>query len=110
MPISKLEKGDDFHYMKINDPTSAGLSATKLSQSLGVGTAARNGRAGSVQGDNEDHVRLSNLASVVQSLSGDSPDRAARVERLAMQVQSGQYQVDSMALSSKIVGAALQGF
>jgi anti-sigma28 factor (negative regulator of flagellin synthesis) len=67
-------------------------------------------RSGSALGDSDDHVQLSNLASVVHSLSSESPDRAARVERLAMQVQSGQYQVDSMALSSSIVGAALQGF
>jgi flagellar biosynthesis anti-sigma factor FlgM len=96
--------------MKINDPTAGALSATKLSQSLGVASGARNMRSGSARGDGDDHVQLSNLASVVQSLSSESPDRAARVQRLAMQVQSGQYQVDSMALSSSIVGAALQGF
>lgn len=97
--------------MKINDPGADGLTATKLSQSLGIGgPGTRNGRAGAAANGSEDQVHLSNLASVVHSLSSESPERAARIERLAMQVQSGQYSVDSKALSSSLVGAALEGF
>ncbi|MEO8662365.1 MAG: flagellar biosynthesis anti-sigma factor FlgM [Bryobacteraceae bacterium] len=97
--------------MKINDTTSAGVSAGKLGEAQAAATARGGRNQGStVNGGSGDQVQLSNLASTVRSLATDSPDRAARVTQLEQAVQSGRYQVNSMDLSSSMVNAALGGF
>lgn len=98
--------------MKINDPSSAGIGSTKLGESQAAGSVGRGGRsnaaaAGAGAGD---QVQLSDLASTVRALSSDSPERTARLERLAMEVQSGRYEVNAQALSASIVDGALKGF
>lgn len=47
------------------------------------------------------------LLSLAQNVSGS--DRSAQLEQIRQLVQSGQYQVDSAALSHSIVSAALNG-
>jgi flagellar biosynthesis anti-sigma factor FlgM len=98
--------------MKINDTTSAGVSAGKLGESQAAAATGRSGRhpGSTVNGGSGDQVQLSNLASTVRSLASDSPDRAARVTQLEQAVQSGRYQVSSLDLSSSMVSAALGGF
>lgn len=98
--------------MQINDPTSAGVSSTKMGGAQSTGSVTRGGRNGvaSSRGEGSDQVQLSDLASTVRSLASDSPERSARLDRLASEVQGGRYQVDATALSVSIVSAALQGF
>jgi anti-sigma28 factor (negative regulator of flagellin synthesis) len=50
----------------------------------------------------------SGLVSQVQNAGAD--DRASRIAQLRALVQSGQYQVDTAALSQSIVGAAINGY
>jgi anti-sigma28 factor (negative regulator of flagellin synthesis) len=50
----------------------------------------------------------SGLVSQVQNAGAN--DRASRIEQLRALVQSGQYQVDTAALSQSIVGAAINGY
>jgi anti-sigma28 factor (negative regulator of flagellin synthesis) len=50
----------------------------------------------------------SGLVSQVQNAGAD--DRASRIEQLRALVQSGQYQVDTAALSQSIIGATINGY
>jgi flagellar biosynthesis anti-sigma factor FlgM len=52
----------------------------------------------------------SQLALLSQALQSGADERSSRVDQLKALVQSGQYQVDSGALSESIVGAALNGY
>ena len=57
-----------------------------------------------------DRVGLSELSMRLLELARvESPERAARIERLAEQVRSGRYEVDALAVSRRIVEEALQG-
>lgn len=59
----------------------------------------------------EDQVDLdtgNQLLSLARNLGGE--ERANRVEKLRQLVQSGQYQVDPVALSSALIDAAIQGY
>ncbi len=96
--------------MKINDPSAGALSASKLNQTPMTGVSSRGGRPGGTSGSGDDQVQLSSLASMMQSLASDSPDRTARIQQLAFQVQSGNYHVDAAQLSSSMVSAALRGY
>jgi anti-sigma28 factor (negative regulator of flagellin synthesis) len=58
-----------------------------------------------------DGIDLKSQSGLVsQALASGTTDRANRVEQLRALYQSGQYQVDSTALSQSIVGAALNGY
>jgi anti-sigma28 factor (negative regulator of flagellin synthesis) len=51
---------------------------------------------------------LSDLAGRLRSLSPDTPERAAYLEKLSAEVEAGRYTVDAQALSRKIIDDALQ--
>jgi flagellar biosynthesis anti-sigma factor FlgM len=75
-------------------------------QSDSNGTSApRRTQAGS---DGIDVGGQSGLLASAQAAGQD--DRASRIEQLRQLVQSGNYKVDTNALSESIIGAALQGF
>jgi anti-sigma28 factor (negative regulator of flagellin synthesis) len=91
------------------------VNTISKSQTEGVfdspATANRNGRTeqnGDIGSDQIDLGSQSDLVSQAQTAS--SGDRAARLEQLRALVQSGQYQVDTRALSQSIVSAAVNGF
>lgn len=104
--------------MKINDPGTPGGPASlpggensisnalkanrsaaleKLGHSAGYGQASDPSAAGS------DEISISPLAQALQSARSDSPERQARLEVIAKQVESGTYRVDSATLSSSLV-------
>jgi flagellar biosynthesis anti-sigma factor FlgM len=57
-----------------------------------------------------DSITISGTNSLVQqALGSGSADRAARVLELQRQFQSGQYQVDSVAVSRALIAAHLAG-
>ncbi len=61
-------------------------------------------------GSSADGVDLGNQTGLLsQALASNTDSRSARVEELKGLVQSGQYQVDTAALSRSIVDAALNG-
>lgn len=62
---------------------------------------------GDTSSDGVDLGSQSNLLAQTQAAGADG--RAARIEQLRALVQSGQYQVDPVALSKSIVDAALSG-
>jgi flagellar biosynthesis anti-sigma factor FlgM len=59
-------------------------------------------------GDQIDLASQSGLVSQIQSAGVD--ERASRVQELRAAVQSGQYQVDTAALSQSVVTSMLNGY
>jgi len=97
--------------MKIDD---RGYSIGSSSLTNGVNGAARNGNGSSkaqsvsgVGGDRADLPGFSALAAAAKSVGAG--ERADRVEHLRQLVASGQYRIDSQALSRSIVDSALKG-
>lgn len=73
--------------------------------------ATRNGRAEQNADTPYDQIDLGSQSDLVsQAQTASSDDRAARLDQLRALVQSGQYQVDTQALSQSIVSAAVNGF
>lgn len=98
--------------MKINErdalnipkPESERLYAPSKPES-GSTRAARHSDSGN------DQIDLGSQTGLLsQAVSAGSEERASRVEQLRALVQSGQYQVDTVALSRAIVTAGLSGY
>jgi anti-sigma28 factor (negative regulator of flagellin synthesis) len=88
--------------MKIDDRNLNGISASPLGRTPAAGAPAE--PAGPAR---EDQVHLSDLAGRLRSLSSDTPERAAYLEKLSAEVEAGRYTVDAQALSRKIIADAL---
>ena len=59
----------------------------------------------------DDQIELGSQAGLVSQVqTAGSDGRASRVDELRALVQSGQYQVDTAALSSSIVSGTLNGY
>jgi flagellar biosynthesis anti-sigma factor FlgM len=68
-----------------------------------TGSAANSGAKG-------DSVALSGAAGLIhQALNAGSESRAARVQELKQQIESGQYVIDAAAISTAIVNAGIAG-
>ena len=104
--------------MKINDPGipggPAGLpggdnnisNAQKANRSaalLKLGHSGAYGRASDASPAGSDEVTISPLAQALRSARSDSPERQARLDAIAKQVDGGTYRVDSAALSGSLV-------
>ena len=72
-------------------------SVDKLGAAGAYGQGAEVGDAGS------DQVSISPLAQALQSLRSDSPERQARLDAIAKQVENGTYNVDSATLSRSVI-------
>ena len=97
--------------MKVNDPNLTGVgSDIGLDKARQTGATGRRGvgggsRAGSGGGDS---VSLSALSGQLRASNVDSPERAARMQKLSFSVDSREYNVDAGRLSYLLVEAALQ--
>jgi flagellar biosynthesis anti-sigma factor FlgM len=61
--------------------------------------------------DSGDNIDLRSQASLLsQSMAAGVSERSANVQRLQALIQSGQYQVDPVALSNSIINASLDGY
>ena len=97
--------------MKIVDGNSLGALANAVSGAgaAAAGTGPRPGQRvdGSAASDS---AEVSGLASqLIDAVSGDSPDRAARVQALRAAVGAGTYSVDSTAVARGVIKDALAG-
>jgi len=94
--------------MRTNDPNLTGISSLPPGRTPAAEAVSRQGPAGAPSGPaGEDQVHLSDLAGCLRSLSADTPERVARLERLSAEVEAGRYTVGAQALSRKIVDDAL---
>jgi anti-sigma28 factor (negative regulator of flagellin synthesis) len=98
--------------MKINEYSPVDIStrqSDKSSETLKSDAGSSRGlQLVKTGGDNIDVGSQANLLS--QAQSAGSSDRANLVERLRGLVQSGQYQVDSYAVSQSMIAGALSGY
>jgi flagellar biosynthesis anti-sigma factor FlgM len=95
--------------VRINESDTVNISkpqSERLSESQNG--SARSTRATQPASDLSDGVDFGNQNGLVsQALNAGAGDRASRVEQLRALVQSGQYQVDTGALSKSIVDGTL---
>jgi flagellar biosynthesis anti-sigma factor FlgM len=96
--------------MKINQSTTFPTSKT---QSSAFGSTRPDGNSSSSgrTEDTGDKIDLNSQASLLsQAQSAGASERSANIDRLRALVQSGQYQVDTGALSHSIVNSAIAGY
>jgi anti-sigma28 factor (negative regulator of flagellin synthesis) len=97
--------------MKVNETSLNQAAASQLGKAREA-EAAKAGGAKPASGpqprEESDRVHLSDLTGrLVQMLSTDSPDRVARVDKLAADFKAGRYQPDSQATSRGIINDAM---
>lgn len=95
--------------MKIDQrpPDPAGASQLGKAQET-PGVTPGGGRSGAGRADaGADRVHLSDFSGrLLATASMDTPERAARVERLAAEVRSGRYQTDALEVSRRLIQEA----
>ncbi|MBM3783198.1 MAG: flagellar biosynthesis anti-sigma factor FlgM [Acidobacteria bacterium] len=92
--------------MKINNGYNANAAQAAERAQEAAAAQSKSGKVGAKQ-QGSDEVSLSSLASAVQSALSDSPDRLARVERLAAEFAAGNYQPDAQATANGLISDAL---
>jgi flagellar biosynthesis anti-sigma factor FlgM len=114
-PIWKLDDGRRWNAMRVNDsnsrevsPSGAGQTGvgktqepTRVERGAGVNSPAKSGRP-------SDSVQLSNLGSLLQAEDSQSPERAAKIEKLRADVASGNYKLDAKNLATNLVDDTLK--
>ncbi len=91
--------------MKISRPNA---DSNSLWNSIAVGTAASSQLPQPVSSTPTDRAQLSNLSSYLASALSGSLAHVAKLAKLAAAVSSGQYQVDSYAVSGSIIQHAIE--
>jgi anti-sigma28 factor (negative regulator of flagellin synthesis) len=71
-------------------------------------TPARSGDASANLVPIADEVRLSELVRSLRSLASDSPERQAKLEKLARMFAAGTYTVNAAATAAKIIEDAIE--
>jgi flagellar biosynthesis anti-sigma factor FlgM len=100
--------------MKLHDPnlSGAGLNAAERAQAAQAQAAPERARSRGADapggGDATDGIQVSGLARQLQALGAESPEREARVERLARQYERGDYRVDPETTAKSILDDALR--
>jgi flagellar biosynthesis anti-sigma factor FlgM len=99
--------------MRIQDTYTSGAlppQTGKTGQAEAVTPGAENKQAASRAAGQEDQVHLSELSGrLLRIASTQSPERAARLERLGADVRAGRYQVDAMRVSRALIEEVLKG-
>jgi flagellar biosynthesis anti-sigma factor FlgM len=92
--------------MKIDNSGLSGVSPDRTDK---TGQAqADAAAAGGQTRERADQVQLSNLSETVRVLAGESPERTAKIERLARAVAAGAYHADPAAVGKRIIDDALE--
>ena len=101
--------------MKVNDLNltgvspdaigGAGLDRARQTESIQRG---RPNEANPYAGEFGDSVSLSKLSGEIRASGIESPERAARLEKLSSDVQSRRYQVDAGELSRRLIADAMK--
>jgi len=94
--------------MRINDQNLTGISSSRPDRTQESEAGNRHGRGGGSCGAGVDQVQLSNLAGSLSSLSPETPERTAHLEKLSAEVRTGRYAVDAHTLSREIVDDAIK--
>jgi anti-sigma28 factor (negative regulator of flagellin synthesis) len=97
--------------MKVNESSLSQATATQLGKAREAEAVTPGGpkKGGETPLRQEsDHVQLSELSGRLLAIqNADSPQRAARVQKLAADYRAGRYQPDSRQTSRRIVDDAI---
>lgn len=101
--------------MRVEDPNTnrltpeaaGGQGIGKAQEATRPVRAAVAGASRAAPGESPDRVALSELGSRIRELAVDAPERAARLEKLSVEVSAGRYQVDALELSRRLIEEAL---
>ena len=97
--------------MRVHDTKSGNVEAERLAEQrrAEVTPAGKQAspRDGATTSGGLDRLQLSTLASRIHAEAEESPERTAKLERLAADFAAGQYQPDSGAISEKLIDEAL---
>ena len=95
--------------MKINDSNINGLTSSGVGKAQEADAASRSRGKGVGPADSStDRVELSNLSASLRAEDGESPERAAFIEKLAADYEAGRYNPDAKEVSKKIIADALR--
>lgn len=96
--------------MRIPDnQTAAAGGAKKTQETQGINAGQQGKRAGGAVEAAVDHVQLSTLAEQIRMEESASPERAARLEQLAMQVRDGSYEPDAGEVAESLIDESRRG-
>ncbi len=101
--------------MRVDDPNTnrlapeapGGQGISRAQEAARPLRAAVAGASRAASGESPDRVALSELGSRIRELAVDGPERAARLEKLRVEVSAGRYQVDALELSRRLIEQAL---
>ncbi|MBI2690277.1 MAG: flagellar biosynthesis anti-sigma factor FlgM [Acidobacteria bacterium] len=98
--------------MKINhgyqdSRAASAQDSSKAQETTATPARAARGGAGAGKTAGNDEVNLSSLASALQGALADSPDRAARLDRLAGEYAAGTYNPDPESIAGGIISDSL---
>jgi len=96
--------------VKINERESLNITNTNSDRISGPSKPGSTPTASKTQNGSDGVDTASQSGLLSQTLDAGSADRASLVEQLRAVFQSGQYQVDTGALSQAIVSGALNGY
>jgi hypothetical protein len=94
--------------MRVHDSSLNSVSIGTHQSGRADGIQSGRGTAGAHGGSAADRISLSDLGSLVRSVSGDTPDRAAKVSQLAAVYKAGNYHVQASEVSKGIVNDSLR--
>lgn len=106
--------------MRVNDPNlnPAALNQTGANSPASTGATGKTAQLDPVRintsstsseraADRGDQVQLSSLSSKINEMQSGSPEREAYLERLRLEVASGQFETDAGSLAQSLVNDAL---
>lgn len=97
--------------MKVNETSLNQAAASQLQKAREAESAKPGAKpaSGAQPQQEQDRVHLSDLsARLVEMLGTESPDRVARVDKLAADFKAGRYQPNSQATSRGIINDAIR--
>jgi anti-sigma28 factor (negative regulator of flagellin synthesis) len=89
--------------MKIDQRSLDPAGASQLGKAQETSSVGSGGRGGARTNADADLVHLSDLSGLLLGAAGAEPERAARVDRLAAEYRSGNYNVDALELSGRMI-------
>ena len=94
--------------MKIDQQNVNQSGGAGGAQQTGGVTGGRGGASSkSAYGLGSDSVELSSLSEAVRAYTTESPERSQAISQIGKDIQKGNYQVDSLAVSRGLIADAL---
>jgi anti-sigma28 factor (negative regulator of flagellin synthesis) len=95
--------------MRVNDTNSGNVEAGRLAEQRRAEPAGKHETPpeGVKSGEARDRLQLSTLASRMHAEETESPERTAKLERLAADFAAGRYEPDSEAISDRLIDDAM---